>query len=230
MTGHTMPELSARRGDFDRWYADLFGWRPSDVHVVDAIGGDTFPHAELVDGLIISGSACTVLDRAPWSEASKSWILDVIQHGIPTLGVCYGHQLIADGLGGRVGVNPAGREIGVCTVKACADDPLFDGLPEEFAVIQTHVDTVLEMPQSATEIALSDKGRFQALAIGDHVRTVQWHPEFDADIISHYIDVRSAIIDSESGAGTAALLKARVCDVESGRIIARNFLTHFMKS
>ena len=47
------------------------------------------------------------------------------------LGVCYGHQLIADVLGGCVGLNPAGREIGVCDVTQMDDDPIFEGLPKE---------------------------------------------------------------------------------------------------
>ena len=211
MTGHTMPELSAHKGDFDHWFARLFGWPPSRFHVVDAIGGSPLPDPSGVDGLVISGSACSVMDRPEWS-------------------VCYGHQLIADVLGGCVGLNPAGREIGVCDVTQMGDDPIFEGLPKEFAVIQTHVDMVTARPPTAREIAGNVMGANQAMAIGDNVRTVQWHPEFDAEVIRHYIRVRSDLIDAEMGAGAAQDIEAKVKDVKSGQIIARNFINHFLRA
>ena len=230
MTGHTMPELSAHKGDFDHWFARLFGWPPSRFHVVDAIGGSPLPDPSGVDGLVISGSACSVMDRPEWSVRSGEWVKAVIENQIPVLGVCYGHQLIADVLGGCVGLNPAGREIGVCDVTQMGDDPIFEGLPKEFAVIQTHVDMVIARPPTAREIAGNGMGANQAMAIGDHVRTVQWHPEFDAEVIRHYIRVRSDLIDAEMGAGAAQDIEAKVKDVKSGQIIARNFINHFLRA
>ena len=146
MTGHTMPELAERKGDFDAWFARRFGWPVHRFRVVDAVGGEALPPAGSVDGLVISGSAHCVHDYPDWSVRAGAWIAEVIALGIPTLGVCYGHQLIGDVLGGEVGLNPLGREMGVCPVKQHGDDPLFEGLPREFAVIQTHVDAVNTLP------------------------------------------------------------------------------------
>ena len=230
MTGHTMPELSARRGDFDAWYGKLFGWKPREMHVVDAIGGEPLPNPGYLDGLVVSVSACSVLDYPDWSVKAGKWILEVMEQGVPVLAICYGHQLIADALGGVVAPNPAGREIGVCAVTQTANDPLFADLPREFAVIQTHVDAVLEPPKMATELAMSTMGRHQALAFGPRVRSVQWHPEFDADVIRHYIRVRAELIDAERGKGYAQTLEKSVRDVDSGAVIARNFLQYFMRS
>ena len=230
MTGHTMPELSARKGDFDEWFAQLFGWPKDRFHVVDAIGGDPLPDPSGVDGLIISGSACSVTERPDWSVRSGKWVGSVIESMIPVLGICYGHQLIADAFGGSVGLNPAGREIGVCSITQKGDDPIFDGLPQQFSVIQTHVDMVLTRPTNAIEIAQNSMGVNQAMAIGDHVRTVQWHPEFDGDVIRHYIRVRADLIDAEMGHGAAKDIESKVTDVNSGPVIARNFIEHFLRA
>lgn len=229
MTGHTMPELAERKGDFDAWFARRFGWPVDRFRVVDAVGGEALPPAGSVDGLVISGSAHCVHDYADWSVRAGAWIAEVIALGTPTLGVCYGHQLIGDVLGGEVGLNPAGREMGVCPVQQHGDDPLFEGLPEEFPVIQTHVDAVNSLPDGAVMIASSPLTAIQAMAIADHVRTIQWHPEFDAEVIRHYITVRTEMIDSEMGPGAAKRMLNEVSEVSSGHIIVQNFMRHFLK-
>ena len=113
---------------------------------------------------------------------------------------------------GAVGLNPAGREIGYAPSLKW-EMTIFDGLPQQFSVIQT-VDMVLTRPTHATEIAHNDMGAM-AMAIGDHVRTVQWHPEFDGDVIRHYIRVRADLIDAEMGHGAAKDIESKVTDVNS---------------
>jgi len=228
MTGHTMQELIDRKGDFDQWYANALGWSVDRFHVVDVVGGEVLPDPRRVDGLIISGSVHCVQDYAPWSVRAGRWVKEVVNAGIPTLGICYGHQLLADELGGQVGVNPAGREMGTCTVDRLVDDPIFYGLPDRFQVIQTHVDAVLSIPESAQVIAASEMTAIQAMSIGPMARTVQWHPEFDAEVIGHYITVRAEKIDHELGGGTAKRMLSEVRDVDSGGIIMRNFVEHFL--
>ena len=84
-------------------------------------------------GVIVTGSGAMVTDRADWSERSADWLRDAAHDGMSLLGICYGHQLLAHALGGEVGDNPAGREIGHGALElhaaAASDDPLFSGLP-----------------------------------------------------------------------------------------------------
>lgn len=228
MTGHTFADLRARRGDFDDWFAAAVGWPKSRFHVVDAIGGAPLPDARGVDGVIVTGSAASVHDREPWSVRAGEWLAEAAAAGVPVLGVCYGHQLFADALGGRSEPNPNGREIGVAEVEVVADDPLFEGLPRVFPVLQTHVDAVTAPPPGARVLAGNENTPIQAMAIGDHVRTVQWHPEFDADVIRHYIGARADQIDAEMGPGAAERLAARVVDVPTGRPLMRNFFRHYL--
>ena len=224
-----MPDLAKRRGDFDQWFARRFGWPVDSFQVIDAVGGQALPAPDTIDALIISGSAHTLTDYADWSVRATAWVELVLSHGTPTLGVCYGHQMIGEILGGQVGINPRGREVGVHLVDKRTDDPLFEGLPDRFPVIQTHRDAVLRVPDGANVIARSELCDIQALAIGDHVRTIQWHPEFDAEIIRYYIRARSSLIDGELGRGTSERILSHVREVDSGAIIVRNFMRHFLK-
>ena len=128
------------------------------------------------------------------------------------------------------GLNPLGREIGVTSMTQLGTDVLFEGLPDTFPVIQTHVDAVLELPTNAESIATNHLCIHQGYRLGSNVRAIQWHPEFDADVIRFYIEARREKIDEEGGAGTAHRILETVREVESGRIILRNFVRHFLEA
>lgn len=227
MTGHTFDALRTRRGDFDAWFAAGAGWPLDRFEVVDAVTGP-LPDPRGVDGVIVSGSAATVHERDPWSVRAGAWLAESASAGVPILGVCYGHQLLADTLGGEAGRNPNGREIGVAIVRRLADDPLFEGLPDAFPVIATHVDAVLRPPPGARVLAANENTAVQALALGANVRSVQFHPEMDADMIRQYLTHRAALVDAERGPGTAERLLAAAHDIDTGPRILANFFRNWL--
>jgi len=135
---------------------------------------DTFD----VDGAVVTGSRASVYWDEDWIEPTKAWVGDAIERGIPFLGVCYGHQLLADVLGGEV--EPmADYEIGYRTVEHDGDAVLFDGIDESFTVFTTHSDRVVELPPGAERIAANDYGVHGFRR--DRVFGVQFHPEYDMD-------------------------------------------------
>lgn len=228
-TGRTFDELKTRRGCYEQWFADALGWSTDRFEIIDGTQVDAaLPDPRGIDGLIVTGSPASVHHREAWSERAGAWMKSVIEAGIPTLGVCYGHQLIGDVFGGEVGLNPNGREMGVVQMLSHGDDLLFEGLPSAFPVIETHTDAVLQAPDGADVIAGTENTPVQAMAYGDHCRSVQWHPEFDADIIRHYIAARAETIDAEGGPGAAARMLASVVDVDTGPVIMRNFARHWL--
>ena len=90
-----------------------------------------------------------VTDREPWSEDTAAWLREAAAAGLPMFGVCYGHQLLAHALGGKVGYNPTGSELGTQTVELlppAAGDQLLDGLPASFPAQMLHAQTVLQPP------------------------------------------------------------------------------------
>ena len=118
--------------------------------------------------------------------------------------------------------NPRGREIGTVRVERIADNPLFAGLPRAFDINGTHVDAVAELPQAAEVLARTALDDVASFRVGKAVRAVQFHPEFDADVMRSYLRARSHLIASEGHDPTALI--DRVHPGTRGREILRNFV------
>ena len=113
-----------------------------------------------------------VTDREPWSEDTAAWLREAAAAGLPMFGVCYGHQLLAHALGGKVGYNPTGSELGTQTVELlppAAGDQLLDGLPASFPAQMLHAQTVLQPPPGAAVLARSDQDPHQMFRVGPNV-------------------------------------------------------------
>ena len=106
-------------------------------------------------------------------------------------GVCYGHQLLAHALGGKVGYNPTGSELGTQTVELlppAAGDQLLDGLPASFPAQMLHAQTVLQPPPGAAVLARSDQDPHQMFRVGPNVFSTQFHPEFGPDFVRAHLE------------------------------------------
>jgi GMP synthase (glutamine-hydrolysing) len=137
-------------------------------------GGD-IPETVQFDACVVTGSRASVYWDEPWIGKLKTYVGEAIEADLPFLGVCYGHQLLADVLGGRV----AGMdeyEIGYRTVNHDGGE-LFEGIDEEFTVFTTHSDRVVDLPPGAELLARNDYG-IHGFRKGD-VFGVQFHPEYD---------------------------------------------------
>jgi GMP synthase (glutamine-hydrolysing) len=174
------------------------------------------------DAFVITGSASSVTERAPWMLRAERLVRAIVDARVPLLGVCFGHQMIAQALGGSVERNPRGREIGTVRVTRVADDPIFAGLPRTFDGNATHVDAVTRLPRGARLLASTALDEASAFAIGDRVRAVQFHPEFDADVVRAYVRARFDVIAGE-GLDPAATL-AGIHTGTRGRAVLPSFL------
>lgn len=198
--GESLAEIVARRGDFEVWIADGLGVPLAELDVVDVFRGQELPAADAPAAVVVTGSPSMVSEREGWSEAAGRWLADAYRAGTPLLGLCYGHQLIAQALGGRVGPNPRGRQIGTVAVELVAgsrDDPLLRVLPPHPVVHATHVESVLEPPPGAQVLGSTALDPFHVLRFGRRAWGVQFHPEFDADIMRGYLEGRRAILEAE---------------------------------
>ena len=199
-TGSTLPAIRARWGDFESWIARGMGLAADDVEVIDAAEGAPLPPPDALPGIVVTGSSAMVSSREPWSERAGTWLADAVRAGTPVLGICYGHQLLAHALGGRVGRNPRGREIGTIELRLAPDarrDALLGALPARTRAHTTHVESVLELPPGARWLAESDADPNQAFAVGARAWGVQFHPEFDADVMRGYLDGRRDALRAE---------------------------------
>lgn len=198
--GDTLPELAARRGDFEVWFIAGLGLDSDRVAVFDPRAGADFPPLEQVAGLLLTGSHNMVTEHLDWSERAARWTKSAVEAGIPTLGVCYGHQLLAYAFGGEVGDNPNGTQEGTTKIQltpAGLADPLLGGLGQSFDAQVSHAQSALSLPPGTTRLAFDDWDANQAFRIGEHAWGVQFHPEMDAEIARTYIQAERADLINE---------------------------------
>jgi GMP synthase (glutamine-hydrolysing) len=222
VAGETLPAIARLRGDFERFIRGRTGdgWRGRWA-VYDVRGSAPLPGPRDADAFIMTGSSSSVTERAPWMLRAEELLRRIVLARVPLFGICFGHQMIAQALGGEVTKNPLGREIGTVRVTRTMDDPLFAGLPRAFDVHATHVDAVMRPPPGALVLARTALDPVAAFAIGDRVRAVQFHPELDAEIMRGYLLARAGILRGE-GLDPDAML-ARVHDGTRGHDVLRNF-------
>lgn len=174
------------------------------------------------DGAIISGSQSSVYDsHRSWIRELSQWVEGAISDGLPLLGVCWGHQLLAQILGGTV--RGGNYELGYVEVQQEADDPIWDGLSDPFTVFATHSDHVVKMPSDAHLLASNETG-VQALRY-EQVYGVQFHPEYDlktAKAMIHLKDLSERNLQHALDTCTDANVNA----AGSATRIFENFLDH----
>ena len=199
-TGRAPDPIRARHGDFPHWFRLGAQLSPERVRIVDVAAGEALPPPEEVTGALITGSAAMVTERAAWSERTAGWIRHAMDAELPLFGVCYGHQLMAHALGGRVDYLPGGREIGTMSIDVSPDarhDPVAAALPSSFRAHTTHEQSVLEIPKGVKVLASSARDPHHLLRYGANAVSVQFHPEFNADVMRAYIRRKRADMHRE---------------------------------
>ena len=149
----------------------------ADLVEFDVNSGTLPPHTDF-DGLVVTGSRSSVYEDEAWIEPLVEYVAEAAADGVPILGVCYGHQVLAEALGGRV-AGMDSFELGYNTVEQVDDDPLFDGISESFRVFTSHGDAVAELPPGAELIARNEYGVHGFRR--EHCWGVQFHPEYDIE-------------------------------------------------
>ena len=129
-TGTKIPSLQDHPGDYEHWIGRGMDWPLANMVTVDMQAGDPLPDPGGLTAVAITGSGSMVTEQTSWMLRAADWLTDAVDRGVPVLGICFGHQLLAWALGGEVGYNPRGIEVGTTTVTLGDDasqDPVFSG-------------------------------------------------------------------------------------------------------
>lgn len=186
--------------------------------------GESLPDPDTLSGVVFSGSPSMVTQRLDWSERAAGWVREAVDYKLPLLGICYGHQLLAHALGGCVGPGEQGRQMGSVGVTRCAagsEDELWGAIPDFHFQHVTHSEAVLELPERAIRLALTDMDPNHAFRVGECAWGVQFHPEFDEEIMRAYIDERAEELSAEGL--EPSVLREGVRDCPWGANLLRRF-------
>lgn len=156
------------------------------------------PEPSALAGIIVTGSPASVTDREQWVVAGERYLKVAVEAGAAVLGVCFGHQLLAQALGGRVTRNRRGREIGTVELSLVdEDDPVVGDRARPYLVNMSHVDSVERPPPGARVLGHTALDPHAALRFAPTAWGVQFHPEFDREIVGHYANTRSEELTRE---------------------------------
>ncbi len=222
-TGGSFSELVSRKGDFEDWTLAGMGIHSKDAQVLDVARRDTLPDYESIGGIVITGSHAMVTENHDWSQTLARWLPEAVEREIPILGICYGHQLLAQALGGEAGNNPNGREFGTVEIQLSPEaehDPLLGHLPNPFQAQVCHTQSALRLPPGAEMLASSALEPHQAFRLGKCAWGVQFHPEFDAEATKHYITTYTREL-TQQGVDPRHLLQNCRDTPESFRLLKR---------
>lgn len=184
-TGHAPDELRPVIGDVNNLFENLLADQGFTFDTFVVCDGDFPDNLDMCDGWLITGSKHGAYDDLPWIAPLETLIRDIYSAERPLVGVCFGHQIIAQALGGKVEQYAGGWAVGHQT---------YDWQGREIALNAWHQDQVVERPADATPVACNDFCENAALIYGKRAFTVQAHPEFDSTFINGLIESRAGTV------------------------------------
>ena len=189
--GPGLDEIRDEYGHSYQWVQDRCNIDNVIFSQSNAYKGD-FPKLEQGSGWIITGSAKSTYEDLEWIVELEILVKKAYEIHKPILGICFGHQLIAQTLGGVVEKNKRGWELGSNTIiinNQGTSSPIFNDISNRDHFYMSHQDIVTRLPQHAVELAYNDMGN-QAYSVGNFIYGVQFHPEFTYTVAKKYADLR----------------------------------------
>ena len=188
--GTALRKTQQRCGDYGQMFVDLFSEPGQRWEVHDVENGDLPVRVNDYDGFVITGSRFSAYDDIAWIRRLQQFIRRIFQDEIPLIGICFGHQIIAQALGGEVRTNPRGWDVGLRKLVPTREAKRFPPWKNAKAlprILECHQDIVSRLPPGAVHLASSELTEFEMYRIGRSVLSIQGHPEFDNETVREII-------------------------------------------
>lgn len=156
------------------------GWQ---FDVWQASSGSLPADPAAYQGFVLTGSVASVNDSQPWMQQLAALVRAVHAKRTPLVGLCFGHQMVAHALGGRVGPSPGGWRIGTALTNCSLQLPFMQPYQSQLNLFAAHQEQVLEVPPTAQVVGGDAFTPAAALLLGEHIFTSQYHPELSRDFM-----------------------------------------------
>lgn len=180
-TGHSPDDFRETLGDYGQMFTKLLAGHEFDFRIWSVVDNEFPDSVDDADGWLITGSKHGAYEPHEWIPPLEDFIRETKADGRPMIGVCFGHQIIAQALGGKVEKFAGGWSVG-------RTEYALEG--GTVALNAWHQDQVVERPEGAEVVGSSDFCENAALMYGDSIWTIQPHPEFNHDFIDGLIKTR----------------------------------------
>ncbi|MFT5342528.1 MAG: GMP synthase-like glutamine amidotransferase [Paracoccaceae bacterium] len=180
-TGHVPDVLVKQNGNYDQIFSNFLGGNGFEIETWPVVDMVFPPNAEAADGWLITGSRFGVYEDHRWIAPLEQLIRDIHARRAPLIGVCFGHQIIAQALGGKVEKFADGWAVGRTN---------YDMGDKTLTVNAWHQDQVIEPPKEAKVLGGNAFCENAVLAYGDTIWTLQPHPEFTAQYLDGLLKTR----------------------------------------
>jgi GMP synthase-like glutamine amidotransferase len=218
-TGKPPGDLLARFGGYPAMFAELLG-PDFEVESYDVEAGELPASPDLHDAYLVTGSPAGVYDDLPWMAPLKDFLRSS-KGKAKLVGVCFGHQIMAEAFGGRVEKSERGWGVGLQTLEVCGTAPFLSG-ERQVSIPASHQDQIVVPPPATRVIAANAFSPYGVLLYEDQpALSLQFHPEFSADFAKALIERRRDVLPDPKGA------KASL-DRPNDREVVGGWIRHFL--
>lgn len=220
-----VPDELATAARFD--YPDMFARRfpDLDLHPVAVVDGEFPLRVDSYDAYLTTGSRYSVYDDLPWIRRLADFVRVVHHASVPFAGVCFGHQMLAHALGGRVGRSDRGWGVGIHSMQVVEERPWMHPPNPAPGLFMSCQDQITRLPPGATVLAVGETVEVAMMTVGTSAAGVAGHPEFTHRYAAPLYELRRSKVGS--AVATAAL--DTMSDADDGRFVA-GWLTQFLQN
>ncbi|HCV35303.1 MAG TPA: GMP synthase [Acidimicrobiaceae bacterium] len=192
-------DRAERFGGYLDLYSDLLGMVEPAVELTgyDVVAGQLPTEPGEQDGWLISGARTAAYDEEPWLTGLLDLVARLYEARAPMVGICFGHQVIAQALGGEVKMAEDGWGIGIHRAEVVGNHSWMIPKRQQFDITYSHSDQVTALPEGATLVAYTNHCPIAAFTVDDHILGIQGHPEFSPDFAADIYRGRSELYRAE---------------------------------
>jgi len=195
-TGHLSDTLKAKYGRYPAFFERLVGPHlpEAEFFTVAIVDGEVADSPSQADGWIITGSRSGAYENEPWIPPLEAFLRDCLAAHVPVVGICFGHQILAQAMGGKVENSDKGWGVGLLDYLVSTRPSWLEDIGSGFTIPAIHQDQVIKAPEGAQVFVQSEFCPIAGLVYGDPDKpdafSIQPHPEMSAEFVADIAEER----------------------------------------